>query len=117
MYLRYIAKPIEGFYWRRRRESGKVLNECLVKARADAGITTWPNNALRHSLVSYFRAMTADYLKVSAWIGHSGGTALPEARYRHAVPKDAGKTWFDVLPTDSPTTKKSATRKPRLKIG
>jgi hypothetical protein len=94
-----------------------VLNEWLVKARADAGITTWPNNALRHSFVSYACAMTEDYPKVSAWIGHSGGTALLEARYRHAVPKDAGKTWFDVLPTDPPTAKKSVTRKPRLKVG
>jgi hypothetical protein len=94
-----------------------VFNEWLVKARADAGITSWPNNALRHRLVSYVCAMTEDYPEVPAWIGHSGGTALLEARYRHAVPKDAGKTWFDVLPTDSPTAKKSATHKPRLKVG
>lgn len=96
-------------------KSEGVLNDWLVKARADAGITTWPNNALRHSFVSYACAMTEDYPKVSAWIGHSGGTALLEARYRHAVPKDAGETWFAVLPTDPPKAKKAATRKPRAK--
>lgn len=97
-------------------KSEGVLNDWLVKARADAGITTWPNNALRHSFVSYACAMTEDYPKVSAWIGHSGGTALLEARYRHAVPKDAGETWFDVLPVDKPKGKKAAApRNPRSK--
>lgn len=98
------------------QKSEGVLNDWLVKARADAGITTWPNNALRHSFVSYACAMTEDYPKVSAWIGHSGGTALLEARYRHAVPKDAGETWFRVLPTDPPkakeTLKKTTAKKP-----
>lgn len=100
------------------QKSEGVLNEWLLKARADAGIATWPNNALRHSFVSYACAMTEDYPKVSAWIGHSGGTELLEARYRHAVPKNEGETWFNVLPTDSPKAKKAkkaVTRKPRSK--
>jgi integrase len=96
-------------------KSEGVLNDWLVKARADAGITTWPNNALRHSFASYACAMTEDYAKVSAWLGHSGGTALLEARYRHAVPKDAGETWFKVFPTDPPNAKKAVARKPRAK--
>ncbi|MES2438578.1 MAG: tyrosine-type recombinase/integrase [Verrucomicrobiota bacterium] len=89
-------------------KSEGVLNEWLVKARADAGITYWPNNALRHSFASYACAMTEDYPKVSAWIGHSGGTSLLEARYRHAVPKNAGATWFNVFPFDKPKAKKTA---------
>ncbi len=100
-------------------KSEGLLNEWLVKARADAGISDWPNNALRHSFVSYACAMTEDYPKVSAWIGHSGGTALLEARYRHAVPKDAGTKWFEVLPFDKPKAKKAAKKatvhKPRSK--
>jgi integrase len=100
-------------------KSEGVLNEWLVKAREDAGIDNWPNNALRHSFASYACAMTEDYPKVSAWLGHSGGTALLEARYRHAVPKDAGETWFKVFPIDKPKAKKkakkAAPRKPRAK--
>ena len=97
-------------------KSEGVLNEWLVKARADAGIAVWPNNALRHSFASYACAMTEDYPKVSAWLGHSGGTELLEARYRHAVPKDSGDAWFDVLPTDAPKkAKKSAAPKSRAK--
>lgn len=69
----------------------RVLNDWLVKARGDAGITAWPNNALRHSFGSYACAMTEDY------------------------PKDAGKTWFDVLPTHPPTAQKSVTREPGWK--
>jgi integrase len=89
-------------------KSEGLLNEWLVKARKDAGIVNWPNNALRHSFASYACAKTEDYPKVAAWLGHSGGTALLEARYRHAVPKDAGATWFNVFPIDKPKTKKTA---------
>lgn len=135
--VRYVPMPAALIAWLKAAESagvaplgklvpgaddGKsegVLNEWLVKARADAGISDWPNNALRHSFVSYACAMTEDYPKVSAWIGHSGGTALLEARYRHAVPKDAGKKWFEVLPFDKPKAKKAAkkttARKPSAK--
>jgi integrase len=96
-------------------KSEGVLNEWLVKAREVAGIVNWPNNALRHSFASYACAMTEDYPKVAAWLGHSSGTALLEARYRHAVPKDAGATWFNVFPTDKPKAKKKApTQKPRV---
>jgi integrase len=93
-------------------KSEGILNEWLVKARADSGIVEWPHNALRHSFASYACAMTEDYPKVAAWIGHSGGTALLESRYRHAVPKGKGKEWFEVLPIDKPG-QKAAPRKSR----
>ncbi|RYD74319.1 MAG: hypothetical protein EOP84_20090 [Verrucomicrobiaceae bacterium] len=84
-----------------------ILNEWLKSARNGAGITSWPKNALRHSFTSYACAKTEDYPKVSAWIGHSGGTDLLEARYRHAVRKDLGATWFNVYPVDKPEEKKA----------
>lgn len=96
-------------------KSEGVLNEWLVKARNDAKITVWPNNALRHSFASYACAMTEDYAKVSAWLGHSGGTALLEARYRHAVPKDMGETWFNVFPKDKKTKKTTPLKEPSPK--
>ncbi|RYD40274.1 MAG: hypothetical protein EOP85_14535, partial [Verrucomicrobiaceae bacterium] len=62
------------------QRSEGILNEWLKVARAGAGITVWPKNALRHSFTSYACAMTDDYPKVAAWLGHSGGTELLEAR-------------------------------------
>ena len=88
-----------------------VLTRWLNDIRDKAGMTAWPNNALRHSFASYSCAKHEDYAKVSAWLGHTGGTALLEARYRHAVPKDSGEAWFSVLPTDPP----KAARKKRTK--
>ncbi|KAB2637839.1 MAG: tyrosine-type recombinase/integrase [Verrucomicrobia bacterium] len=74
------------------------INRWLREIRPMAGLTKWPKNALRHSFASYSCALHDDYPKVSAWLGHSGGTALLEARYRHAVPKNAGEKWFAVYP-------------------
>ena len=93
-----------------------VLFRWMNNIRDAAGFTAWPNNALRHSFASYACADTEDYAKVSAWLGHSGGTALLESRYRHACPKDSGAAWFDVFPDGArKKAKKSATRKPSAK--
>jgi hypothetical protein len=84
----------------------------LRKIRIKAGLSEWPNNALRHSFSSYACALTDDYHKVAAWIGHSGGIELLVARYRHAVPKDAGEEWFNVFPNGySPPKAKPQPRK------
>jgi len=95
------------------------LNRWLREIRPEAGLTEWPSNALRHSFASHACSMHDDFAKVSAWLGHSGGTRLLITRYRHAVPEDAGKAWFDVLPVDKPKAKKkdetTAARKPRAK--
>lgn len=95
------------------------LTRWLREIRSEAGMTDWPSNALRHSFASHACSMHDDFAKVSAWLGHSGDTRLLVARYRHAVAKDAGEAWFDVLPTDPPAAKKAAkntpTRKPRAK--
>ena len=90
------------------------LNRWLRDIRPLAGITEWPSNALRHSFASHAASMHEDFAKVAAWLGHARDPRLLVARYRHAVAKDAGKAWFDVLPFDKPkkkVTKKAATRK------
>ena len=96
-----------------------VLFRWLNDIRGEAGLDGWPHNALRHSFASYACADTDDYARVAAWLGHAGGTALLEARYRHACPKDSGSAWFNVFPTDPPpaeeTAEKAATRKTRAK--
>jgi integrase len=91
------------------------LNRWLREIRPLAGLTEWPNNALRHSFASHAAAMHEDFAKVAAWLGHARDPRLLVARYRHAVAKDAGKKWFGVTPTDKPTAKKVGTRKPRAK--
>jgi integrase len=91
------------------------LNRWLRDIRPLAGLTEWPNNALRHSFASHAAAMHEDFAKVAAWLGHARDPRLLVARYRHAVAKDAGKKWFGVTPTDKPTAKKVGTRKPRAK--
>ena len=101
-------------------KSEALLTRWLNEIRDAAGLTVWPNNALRHSFASHACAMHDDFAKVSAWLGHSGDTRLLVARYRHAIRQDAGKSWFDVLPTDPPkkakqASKKSAAPKPRAK--
>lgn len=96
------------------QKSEGQLNRWLREIRSEAGITEWPNNALRHSFASHAAAMYDDFPKVAAWLGHARDPRLLVARYRHAVAKDAGKTWFNVLPTDSPKRKK-ATKKPHAK--
>lgn len=87
------------------------LNRWLLDAREKAGFAEWPNNALRHSFASHACALYDDFPKVSAWLGHSGDPRLLVARYRHAVAKDAGKAWFNVLPTDDQEKAKEQTRR------
>jgi|GEM_PF-2041793 len=95
------------------------LNRWLREIRPEAGLTEWPSNALRHSFASHAAAMHDDFSKVAAWLGHARDPRLLVTRYRHAIAKDAGEAWFDVLPTDPPAAKKAAkrttTRKPRSK--
>ncbi len=79
------------------RSEGQMIR-WLRDVREDAGLSVWPNNALRHSFASHASAMHEDFSKVAAWIGHARDPRLLVARYRHAVPKDAGEKWFAVMP-------------------
>ena len=101
------------------QKSEGQLNRWLRDIRPAAGITEWPSNALRHSFASHASALHDDFSKVAAWLGHARDPRLLVARYRHAVAKDAGKTWFNVLPTDPPkrkrAAKKASTKKPHAK--
>lgn len=89
------------------------INRWLREVRPLAGLTEWPNNALRHSFASHACAMHDDFSKVAAWLGHARDPRLLVTRYRHAVAKDAGRKWFDVTPNDKPV--KEAKPQPRKK--
>ena len=89
------------------------INRWLREVRPLAGLTEWPNNALRHSFASHACAMHDDFAKVAAWLGHARDPRLLVTRYRHAVAKDAGRKWFDVTPDGKPV--KEAKPQPRKK--
>jgi integrase len=69
--------------------------ELLDKAREDAGIQTWPNNALRHSFASYYLAhFTKDGAGTLAGeLGHTNSNLVFQ-HYRQLVkPREAKRYW------------------------
>jgi integrase len=67
--------------------------ELLDKARADAGIKHWPQNALRHSFASYHLAHFNDAAKLALDLGHANAHLVFQ-HYREIVrPKEAARYW------------------------
>ena len=74
--------------------------ELLDKARADAGIVTWPNNALRHGFASYYLAhfKKAGAAELALELGHTNSNLVFQ-HYRQLVrPKEARRYWSIVPP-------------------
>src|SRR6202045_2129263 len=67
--------------------------ELLDKAREDARIETWPNNALRHSFASYHLARFSDAAALALELGHTNSNLVFQ-HYRQLVrPKEAKRYW------------------------
>ena len=67
--------------------------ELLDKARADAGIKDWPQNALRHSFASYHLAQFKNAAELALELGHTNARLVFE-HYREVVrPKEATRYW------------------------
>jgi integrase len=65
----------------------------LGRARQKAGITQWPQNALRHSFASYHLAWFNDAAALALELGHTN-SLLVFQHYRQLVkPKDAERYW------------------------
>ena len=65
--------------------------------KAEAGLSPWPQNVLRHSRVSYRLAQTGDEVLTAAEDGHSA--QMLHQHYRALVtPADAAR-YFGILPT------------------
>lgn len=65
----------------------------LERARKAAGLTSWPNNGLRHSFASYRLTATNNAPAVAAELGHST-PAMLYANYRElVVPEEAERFW------------------------
>ncbi len=80
-----------------RKRSGKIapsnLRKTFERARVAAGMTTWPDNALRHSFASYHLAHFKDAAALALEMGHIDSGMIFE-HYRELVrPKDAERYW------------------------
>jgi integrase len=80
-----------------RKHSGNVtpddFRKQMAEARAAAGITEWPNNALRHSFASYHLAHFNDAAALALEMGHTN-SAMIFNHYRELVkPQDAARYW------------------------
>jgi integrase len=71
---------------------GRNLRKRHLDARKRAGITKWPENAMRHSFVSYRLAATGNAAQTALESGHD--QAILFAHYRELVrPKEAARFW------------------------
>lgn len=67
--------------------------ELLDDARTSAGITIWPQNALRHGFASYALAHEKDAAKLALELGHANSNLVFQ-HYRELVrPKEAARYW------------------------
>jgi integrase len=85
-----------------RKHKGKVTPDDFPKqfdaARAAAGITKWPDNALRHSFASYHLAHFKDAAALALEMGHTNSGMIFN-HYRELVrPKEAERYW-NIRPT------------------
>jgi integrase len=62
----------------------------------------WPDNALRHSAISYRLALTRDLPRVATEAGNS--PAIVQRHYAELVKPDAAKNFFGILPTEAATS-------------
>jgi integrase len=66
----------------------------VEKAQTLAGITSWPNNALRHSFASYHLAHYRNGGDTSIQLGHRGSLQMLHEHYNAvAKPADASAFW------------------------
>ena len=69
------------------------FNKHFIQARHDAGITVWPDNALRHSFASYHLAHFKNAADTALQLGHHD-SRVTFAHYRELVrPKEAARYW------------------------
>ena len=71
----------------------------LEKARKTAGITTWPNNALRHGFASYYLAhfKKAGATELALELGHTNSNLVFQ-HYRQLVRPNEAKRYWHLFP-------------------
>lgn len=74
------------------RNAGKAL----LKARAEAGLTRWPHDGLRHSFGTHGWHRGAEW--VAATMGHVRGFDMLAKHYRGCVTGEDARAYFEVRP-------------------
>ena len=77
--------------------STRAAVNALQEGRDD--LRPWPDNALRHSAISYRLALTRDLPRVATEAGNS--PAIVQRHYAELVKPDAAKKFFGILPTEA----------------
>jgi len=77
--------------------SAMIYRTRLDDARAAAGITVWPHNALRHSFASYNLAAFENANALAGEMGH-GSTKMIFEHYRALVTSKTGKSYWNIMP-------------------
>jgi integrase len=87
-----------------RKIKGKItpddFNKQFVCTRVAAGITDWPDNALRHSFASYHLAHFANAADTSLQLGHHD-SRITFSHYRELVRPKEGERYWNVRPATS----------------
>jgi integrase len=81
---------------------GPFFSTRTVVNKAQAGredLRPWPDNALRHSAISYRLALTRDLPRVATEAGNS--PAIVQRHYLELVKPDAAKKFFAILPQEA----------------
>lgn len=87
-----------------RRTDGAVgpgeasYNRHMKTLRATAGITEWPNNALRHTYASYHYAMFRDPARTCVELGHVGSQSVLYDHYRGLATHEQAKEFWAIRP-------------------
>jgi integrase len=71
------------------------------KNRTAAGVTHWPNSAMRHSFCSYWLAKHKDVNRLVLLSGHDSPDTMWENYHRGVTEAEAEKYW-SIVPTDVP---------------
>jgi integrase len=77
----------------------RVLRERRYRNRIAAGITHWPNSAMRHSYCSYWLAMHKDINKLVLQSGHTSVDTMWRHYHRGTTGAEAKKFWTIMPPS------------------
>src|SRR5581483_479019 len=61
-------------------------------------VSSWDDNAMRHSFGSYSFALTGDSMKTAALMGHKANDQVLFDHYRALATKADGEAYFGILP-------------------
>jgi integrase len=78
-----------------------ALFEHRQKNRLAAGVTHWPNSAMRHSFCSYWLATYKDVNKLVLLSGHDSPDTMWRNYHRGTTESEAAKFWAIVPPIES----------------